>query len=134
MPLTKLQRDEIGSIFTGACINSKICPVKDVMARYGDKWTMYTILQLAQHKQLRFNELKKSIVGISQRMLAVTLKCLEHDGLIKRTICADNVTKAVYELTFLGESLATPILQLAVWAKGNLDEIIIHRKSSGCSE
>ena len=87
--------------FSGACTRKKICPVKDIMAAYGDKWTMYTVLLLGQHGKMRFNELRDNISGISQRMLTVTLRSLEEDGIILRTLYAEKPPRVEYELTEL---------------------------------
>lgn len=85
MPVSERDKEKIGSVFSSACIKKKICPIKDIMASYGDKWSMLTILILGQHGKMRFNELRLSIQGISQRMLTVTLRSLEEDGIILRT-------------------------------------------------
>ena len=76
----------IGNILNGKCKKSNVCPVKDIMASYGDKWSMFTILLLGQKKGLRFNELRAGIKGISQRMLTVTLRSLEKDGIVSRLV------------------------------------------------
>ncbi len=99
------------------------CPVKDILARFGDKWSMYAILKLGQEECLRFNELKNMISGISQRMLTVTLRSLEEDGLVSRTVYPEIPPRVEYRLTDLGQSLLVQLLQLADWATGNLSEI-----------
>ncbi|HEY1006297.1 MAG TPA: helix-turn-helix domain-containing protein, partial [Sphingobacteriaceae bacterium] len=87
--------------------------MKDIMARFGDKWTMYTVLLLGQNEKLRFNELKNRISGISQRMLAVTLRSLEEDGMVSRTLFPEVPPRVEYCLTGLGRGLLDQILQLA---------------------
>ncbi|MHA6248091.1 winged helix-turn-helix transcriptional regulator [Pontibacter sp. CAU 1760] len=99
------------------------CPVKDILARFGDKWSMYAILKLGQEERLRFNELKHLITGISQRMLTVTLRSLEEDGLVSRTVYPEIPPRVEYRLTELGQSLLQQLLRLADWATVNLGEI-----------
>ena len=105
-----------------------ICPVKDIMARYGDKWSMHTILLLGRQHSLRFSELKASIDGISQRMLTVTLRVLQEDGLIERTVYAERPPRVEYALTVLGESLLEQLVDLSEWALKHQDEIQKARK------
>lgn len=105
-----------------------VCPVKDIMARYGDKWTMHVILLLGKQENLRFSELKSSIEGISQRMLTVTLRALQEDGLVIRTVYAERPPRVEYVLTPLGESLLEQLVELSEWALTHLDEIQHARK------
>lgn len=129
MGITNTDREKIAAIFSGACTQKQVCPVKDIMAAYGDKWTMYTLLLLGQNQKMRFNELRTKITGISQRMLTVTLRSLEEDGIVTRTIYPEIPPKVEYCLTGLGESLLKQILQLAHWAEENFDEIVKHREA-----
>ncbi|MBW8324754.1 MAG: helix-turn-helix transcriptional regulator [Prolixibacteraceae bacterium] len=101
----------------------EFCPVRDIMDRFGDKWSLLAILNLGYSGKTRFNELRKKIDGISQRMLTVTLRSLERDGLITRKIYAEVPPRVEYELTSLGTSLLQQILGLAQWASGNMGEI-----------
>jgi DNA-binding HxlR family transcriptional regulator len=94
-----------------------LCPVRDVLDRIGDKWSMLTILNLGSTDKLRFNELRKNIEGISQRMLTVTLRSLESDGLVSRTVYAEVPPRVEYRLTALGQSLLTAVIELGNWAK-----------------
>ncbi len=128
MSITSKERDKIAAVFTGTCSQKKVCPVKDIMATYGDKWSMYTILLLGQHKKMRFSEMRSAITGISQRMLAVTLRSLEHDGMISRTLFPEIPPRVEYCLTELGESLLKQILEFATWADANFDAIMKARK------
>lgn len=91
------------------------CPVRDVLDRIGDTWSLLTIMQLSGKKQ-RFNQLRRSIPGISQRMLTVTLRHLERDGLIHRRVYPTTPPQVEYELTELGRTLETPIRALTDWA------------------
>jgi Predicted transcriptional regulators len=105
----------------------EFCPVRDIMDRFGDKWSFLVILRLGYSGTMRFNELKNKIEGISQRMLTVTLRSLERDGLIVRRIYAEVPPRVEYELTELGKGLLQKIFELAQWASGNMDEIINSR-------
>lgn len=104
------------------------CPVKDVLNRVGDKWSMLTVIMLSDHGTLRFNELHQLIDGISQKMLTVTLKMLEADGLLTRKMYAQIPPKVEYALTPLGESLVTPLMYLYDWANSNMPEIKASRE------
>ena len=128
MPVTTKEREKIAAVFSGACTQKKVCPVKDIMASYGDKWTMYTVLLLGQRQKMRFNEMRSNINGISQRMLTVTLRSLEEDGIVSRTIYPEIPPRVEYELTELGESLLKQLLQLATWAEEHVGEILKARK------
>lgn len=122
--------ERIAKVFEGNCKQKHLCPVKDVLARFGDKWSMYTVLRLGQHKKRRFNELKQGINGISQRMLTVTLRSLEEDGVVLRKVYPEILPPRVeYELTDLGKSLLEQLLQLANWADDNFEGIVKARKS-----
>ena len=99
------------------------CPVKDVLNRIGDKWSMLAVIMLADHGTLRFNELHQLIEGISQKMLTVTLKTLETDGLLSRKMYAQIPPKVEYTLTPLGESLVPLLMGLYDWANQHMPEI-----------
>jgi DNA-binding HxlR family transcriptional regulator len=98
------------------------CPVRDVLDRVGDTWSLLVIINL-QEKPVRFNALKRGIEGISQRMLTVTLRSLERDGLIRRTVRPTTPPEVEYALTELGRSIAVPIGALGVWASQNRGQI-----------
>ena len=89
--------------------------VSDVLARVGDKWSVLVVTRLGGG-QLRFNELRRSIGGISQRMLTLTLRGLERDGLVTRTIFPTIPPRVDYELTELGRGLSKPVEALGKWA------------------
>ena len=131
MPVNNKDCERIGDILSGRCSQKNICPVKDIMAAYGDKWSMYTILLLGQHKRMRFNELRSGIHGISQRMLTVTLRSLEEDGIASRTLYPEIPPRVEYCLTELGESLLKQLLSLATWAEENFEAIMKARKKYG---
>jgi DNA-binding HxlR family transcriptional regulator len=116
-------------VLEGNCKEQKLCLVKDIMARFGDKWTMYTVLLLGQNQKLRFNELKGRITGISQRMLAVTLRSLEEDGMVRRTLYPEVPPRVEYCLTPLGKGLLDQILELASWADDHSRQIAAAREA-----
>src|SRR3954468_19445126 len=92
------------------------CPaVREVLNRVGDKWSVQ-IVGLLGDGAMRFSELRRSIEGISQRMLTLTLRGLERDGLISRTVFPEIPPRVQYELTRLGQTLLEPIQGLADWA------------------
>lgn len=93
-----------------------------VLARVGDKWTVLVIAVL-RNGPCRFNELKRTIDGISQQMLTRTLKTLERDGMVIRTAFPTRPPQVQYELTELGKSLSVPVLALGKWAYDNLTAI-----------
>jgi DNA-binding HxlR family transcriptional regulator len=99
------------------------CPaVRDVLNRVGDKWSVQIVGMLGDGKK-RFSELRHGIEGISQRMLTLTLKNLERDGLITRTVFPTIPPRVEYDLTKLGHSLLEPITGLAKWAGSNREKI-----------
>ncbi|GAB3528660.1 helix-turn-helix domain-containing protein [Pontibacter brevis] len=121
-------QEKIDKIMNEKATVASCCPVKDVIGRFGDKWSVYAILMLGRNGKLRFNELKNLISGISQRMLTVTLRSLEEDGLVKRTIYPEIPPRVEYELTELGQSLLLQLLSLADWAKLNMHQIVEARE------
>lgn len=97
---------------------TKCLAVREVLNRVGDKWSVQ-IVGLLGDGALRFSELRRSIEGISQRMLTLTLRGLERDGLIDRTVFPEIPPRVEYKLTRLGKTLLDPIQQLAEWAGEN---------------
>jgi DNA-binding HxlR family transcriptional regulator len=91
------------------------CPVRDVLDRLGDAWSVLVVLSLADGP-VRFNALKRSIGGISQRMLTVTLRSLERDGLVSRSVVPTTPPQVEYALTEMGHSLSEPLGALVTWA------------------
>lgn len=89
--------------------------VSDLLGQVGDKWTVQVVVALGE-RPWRFNELKRYVAGISQQMLTRTLKLLERDGLIERTVHATTPPRVGYALTALGQSLSEAVRQLADWA------------------
>jgi DNA-binding HxlR family transcriptional regulator len=96
--------------------------VREVLNRVGDKWSVL-IVQLLADDPKRFSELRRTIEGISQRMLTLTLKGLERDGLVTRTVYPTIPLRVEYKLTDLGRTLRKPIQSLAKWAQENRERI-----------
>jgi DNA-binding HxlR family transcriptional regulator len=92
--------------------------VSEVLSRVGDKWTVLVVATLGDGPK-RFNELRKALGSISQRMLTLTLRALERDGLVTRTVFPTIPPRVDYELTRLGRSLLDPVSALGTWAKRN---------------
>ena len=114
------KKEELNSII-------EICPVRNVIARFGNKWALLVILILSENKVLRFNELCRLIPDVSSRVLSGTLKTLEADGLVHRTVYPVVPPKVEYELTASGYSLVPIIAQLTNWAQTNMKSIMKHR-------
>jgi DNA-binding HxlR family transcriptional regulator len=96
--------------------------VSDVLARVGDKWSVLVVTRLGE-RPLRFNELRRTIGGISQRMLTLTLRGLERDGLVTRTVFPTIPPRVDYALTPLGRDLLQPVSALGAWALRNQGKI-----------
>ena len=94
-----------------------------VIDRVGDKWTVMVVGHLSQHPLLRFNALMRAIPGVSHRMLTLTLRALEREGLVSRTPYATIPPRVDYALTPLGRSLTEPLSLLAAWASRHRPEI-----------
>lgn len=106
----------------------EICPVRNVIARFGNKWALLVILILSENKVLRFSELKKMIPDVSSRMLSSTLRTLEADGLVSRKVYPEVPPKVEYSLTETGLSLVPFIVQLTEWAQKHMKSIVKHRE------
>jgi DNA-binding HxlR family transcriptional regulator len=102
------------------------CPVTAVLRRIGDKWTVL-VLVLLGGRRYRFNELHRSVEGISQRMLTRTLRTLEQDGLVEREVHPTVPPSVEYGLTPLGETLLGPLSALADWAVDHHEEMAAAR-------
>ena len=92
------------------------------LARVGDKWSIQIVMQL-EAGPVRFNTLKRATVGISQKMLAATLRALERDGFVSRTVYATKPPSVEYALTELGVEMVAPVRALGMWVAANLDRI-----------
>tara|TARA_B110000971_G_scaffold221083_1_gene266819 strand:- start:7580 stop:7975 length:396 start_codon:yes stop_codon:yes gene_type:complete len=107
-------------------LDSGQCPdckrINEVLSRVGDRWSVLVVISLSQYETLRFNESKRHL-GISQRMLSLTLRELERDGLVKRTHYPTIPPKVEYTLTKMGESFRELVVAVGYWALDNLAAI-----------
>jgi DNA-binding HxlR family transcriptional regulator len=103
-------------------LDSDCRDVASILARVGDKWSVFVIMRLGDGPR-RFNEIKRMVGGISQRMLTLTLRGLERDGLVTRTVFPTIPPRVDYELTDLGRGLSQPVIALGTWAIEHLTEI-----------
>ena len=108
----------------------EICPVRNVVARFGNKWALLVILVLSENESIRYNELRRKIPDISSRVLSGTLRTLEADGLVDRRLYQEVPPRVEYSLTDTGRSLVPIIIQLTEWAQNNMKTIIEHRSKS----
>jgi DNA-binding HxlR family transcriptional regulator len=106
------------------CKSSDPMAVRELLTKIGDKWSIFLILSLdLLGGRARFSELERTIPGISQRMLSVTLKNLERDGLVIRELFPEVPPRVEYEITDLGMSLIRPTQGLVDWAKANWERV-----------
>jgi len=106
--------------------NNEACPIRNVVAQIGDKWSILILFALVDGPD-RFNSLKSRIEGISQRMLTQTLRDLERDGYVLRTVYPQVPVKVEYQLTELGKGLSSSVWQLVSWADDHLETISQNR-------
>lgn len=109
----------------------EICPIRNVVARFGNKWALLVILVLNESGRIRFSQLGKLIPDISTKVLASTLRTLEADGLVTRTVYSEVPIRVEYELTDIGRTLVPIIIQLTEWAQNNMKSIMHKRKAFG---
>lgn len=116
-----LKKEERNSII-------EICPVRNVVSRFGNKWALLVVLVLSEHENVRFNGLCRLIPDVSSRVLSGTLRTLEADGLVERKVYPVVPPKVEYRLTDIGHSLVPFIVQLTEWAQANMKTIVKRRK------
>ena len=113
---------------TGFNVYEADCPTRQVLDRIADKWTTL-IFSLLEIRPKRFSELQRGIGGISQKMLTQTLRGLERDGLVLRTIYPEIPPHVEYALTPLGKTLCDPIAAIQRWAENHIEEVIAAQNS-----
>jgi DNA-binding HxlR family transcriptional regulator len=96
--------------------------MREILSLIGDKWSVMVIVNLAE-RMMRFTDLKRAVEGISQRMLTLTLRGLERDGIVSRTVYPSIPPRVDYDLTRLGRTLIEPVTALATWAQRHRPEI-----------
>ena len=117
--MTKRRQQEGTSMLPGNLHVPEDCrAVSEVLSRVGDKWTILVVSELGNGPR-RFNEMRRALGSISQRMLTLTLRGLERDGLVTRTVFATVPPRVDYELTKLGRSLLEPVSGIGLWARQN---------------
>ena len=104
------------------------CPIRDILSQLGDKWSLLVLISLSSNGTMRFNDIYRSIADVSQRMLTVTLRSLEADGLISRVIYPEVPPRVEYSLTQSGENLMPHLNNLVSWALENMQDILASRK------
>ena len=112
------------------------CPVRNILARLCDKWALLVLDLLARSQtgKLRFTELKQAMPDITQKMLATTLRTLEEDGYISRTLFAEVPLRVEYALTTRAETLSPILEELLLWAVENMDAVMQDRKTAHASK
>lgn len=111
----------------------EICPVRNVIARFGNKWALLVILVLSEKGTLRFNELGREIPDVSSRVLSGTLRTLVADGLVGRKAYPVVPPKVEYSLTEVGKTLVPFIVQLTAWAQEHMDYVAKCRRDFGAA-
>ncbi len=101
--------------------------VSEILGRVGDKWTVLVVMALRARPR-RFNDIKRAVGGVSQQMLTRTLRMLERDGMVSRTVYPTVPPQVEYALTDLGRSLSEPVIQLGQWAQAHLGVIYDNRE------
>jgi DNA-binding HxlR family transcriptional regulator len=108
-------------------VNNRFCPSRLILDHLADKWAVLIVVRLASGT-MRFAELRRAVDGISQKMLTVTLRDLERDGLVVRKLYASVPPKVEYSLTPLGSSLVDKVNELCAWAEANIAEVLKARE------
>lgn len=103
------------------------CPIRNILSRINDKWTLLVLYTLSSRDSIRYVELKDEMLDISPKMLSLTLKTLETDGYVTRTVYAEVPPRVEYRLTQRAHTLLPIINQLIQWAKEHMDEILLDR-------
>lgn len=132
--ITFVERIDIQRIMNRTTIEDALfpgCPIRNILSRFGDKWSLLVIYTLdKQNRAVRFKELQREISDISQKMLTVTLRTLEEDGLVTRTVYPEVPPRVEYLLTERAKSLLPHINALIGWALENMDAIMSDRKTA----
>ena len=100
------------------------CPSRDLLDRIGDKWSILVLGELGKQGPSRFTQLRNRLSGVSEKMLTQTLRALERDGLVRRTVYPEVPVRVEYRLTQLGETLRVPLKALTQWSVQHLPEVL----------
>lgn len=106
------------------------CPIRNVLARVGDKWSLLVLYNLQHREPVRFKELQRQIPDISQKSLTQTLRTLEEDGFVSREVFPEVPPRVEYSLTPRAHSFLPLVENMINWAKENMDEIITDRENN----
>ncbi|MCG5216984.1 winged helix-turn-helix transcriptional regulator [Streptosporangium sp. KLBMP 9127] len=104
------------------------CGIRDVLDRIGDKWSVLVVVELSQGTR-RFRELQRAVPGISQRMLTLTVRRLERDGMVRRTVYPTVPAQVEYDLTGMGRDLASLVKTVADWSAAHRDSVAASRRA-----
>ncbi|MCO5997694.1 winged helix-turn-helix transcriptional regulator [Actinoallomurus rhizosphaericola] len=104
------------------------CPSREVLDRIGDKWTVLVLGELGRHGVCRYTQLRKQLSGVSEKMLTQTLRALERDGIVRRTVYPTVPARVEYALTPLGQTLREPLRALTDWSVQHIAEVIAARE------
>lgn len=104
------------------------CPSRDLLDRIGDKWSILVLGELGEHGACRFTRLRARLAGVSEKMLTQTLRALERDGLVLRTVYPEVPVRVEYQLTALGETLREPLKALTGWSLRHTEEVLAARE------
>ncbi|MGW3960498.1 winged helix-turn-helix transcriptional regulator [Amycolatopsis sp. NPDC005003] len=104
------------------------CPSRDLLDQIGSKWAVLVLGELGKHGAARFTQLRQRLAGVSEKMLTQTLRTLERDGLVRRTVYPEVPTRVEYELTPLGQTLRQPLKALTEWSVRHIEEVITARE------
>jgi DNA-binding HxlR family transcriptional regulator len=124
--MTAAQRREVRRVEYDAYLVQ--CPSRQLLDRLSDKWVTLVMVAL-EDQPMRYSQLARRIAGVSQKMLTQTLRTLERDGLVTRTVTASVPVTVTYELTALGRSLLAVVAQLKDWAESHMDAVLAARNS-----
>jgi DNA-binding HxlR family transcriptional regulator len=124
--MTAAQRREVRRVEYDAYLVQ--CPSRQLLDRLSDKWVTLVMVAL-EDQPMRYSQLARRIAGVSQKMLTQTLRTLERDGLVTRTVTASVPVTVTYELTALGRSLLDVVAQLKDWAESHMDAVLAARNS-----
>ncbi|WP_328609194.1 helix-turn-helix transcriptional regulator [Amycolatopsis sp. NBC_00345] len=105
------------------------CPSRDLLDRIGDKWSILVLGELGKEGACRFTQLRNRLSGVSEKMLTQTLRALERDGLVRRTVYPAVPVRVEYELTPLGVTLRAPLKALTEWSVQHLPEVLAARET-----
>jgi DNA-binding HxlR family transcriptional regulator len=107
---------------------SRGCPSRDVLDQIGSKWAVLVLGELGRHGACRFTQLRQRLAGVSEKMLTQTLRTLERDGLVLRTVYPEVPIRVEYELTQLGQTLRGPLRALTDWSVRYIEEVLAARE------